>query len=56
MTFESVGSTITETCLPTPPPLHKHQESQENDGQTGSRCLDKAVLLHDTWYQKNACH
>ena len=22
-----------------PPPLRKHQESQENDGETGSRCL-----------------
>ena len=27
-----------------PQPLRKHQESQENDGQTGSRCLDKVVL------------
>ena len=27
-----------------PPPLHKRRESQENDGHTGSRCLDKAVL------------
>ena len=31
----------------TPPPLHKHAESQENDGQTRSRCLDKAVLARD---------
>ena len=30
--------------LPPPPPLRKHQENQKNDGQTGSRCLDKAVL------------
>ena len=28
-------------------PLRKHQESQENDGQTRSRCLDKAVLARD---------
>ena len=27
-----------------PPPLRKHQESQKSDGQTGSRCLEKAVL------------
>ena len=38
------------------PPLHKHKESQENDGQTGSRSLDKAVLAHDARYQKNVCH
>ena len=30
-----------------PPPLRKHQESQKNDGQTGSRCLEKAVLARD---------
>ena len=38
-------------------PLRKHQESQESDGQTGSRCLDKAVLVHkhNAQYQKNAC-
>ena len=36
---------------PTPPPLRKHQESQKNDGQTGSQCLDKAVLARDTQYQ-----
>ena len=29
---------------PPPSPLRKHQESQESDGQTGSWCLDKAVL------------
>ena len=39
-----------------PPPLRKHQESQESDGKTGSRCSDKAVLARDTRYQKNACH
>ena len=38
-----------------PPPLHKHQESEESDGQTGSRCLDNAVLARDTEYQKKAC-
>jgi hypothetical protein len=27
-----------------PPPLRKHQENQKNDGQTESRCVDKAVL------------
>ena len=26
------------------PPLRKHQPGQESDGQTGSWCLDKAVL------------
>jgi hypothetical protein len=26
------------------PPLRKHGESQENDGETGSRCLHKALL------------
>ena len=36
--------------------LRKHQENQENDGQTGSRCLDKAVLARDPQYQKNKCH
>ena len=39
-----------------PPPLRKHQESQENDGQTGSQCLDKVMLVCDTRYQKNVCH
>ena len=34
-----------------PSPLRKHQESQESDGQTGSWCLDKAVLARDAWYQ-----
>ena len=29
---------------PPPLPLRKHAESQENDGQTGSPCLDKTVL------------
>ena len=38
-----------------PPPLRKHQESQESDGQTGSWCLDKAVLARDAQYQKNTC-
>ena len=33
-----------------PPPLRKHQESQKNDGQTGSQCLDKAVLARDVRY------
>ena len=28
------------TILPPPPPLRKHQEGQESDGQTGSWCLD----------------
>ena len=35
-----------------PPPLRKHQESQKNDGQTGSRCLDKAVLACDAQYRQ----
>ena len=35
--------------------MGKHQESQENDGQTGSWCLDKAVLARDARHQKNAC-
>ena len=26
-----------------PHPLHQHQETQENDGHTGSSCLDKAM-------------
>ena len=34
-----------------PPPLCKHQESQKNDGQTKSRCLDKAVLARNMRYQ-----
>ena len=38
------------------PPLRKHRESQENNGQTGSRCLDKPVLACNTRYQKNVCH
>ena len=38
-----------------PPPLRKHQESQESDGQTGSWCLDKGVLARNARYQKNAC-
>ena len=38
-----------------PPPLRKHTENQENDGQTGSQCLDKAVLAHNAQYQKNVC-
>ena len=48
-----VGHASRCICVPTrtrsfggypPPPLCKHQESQESDGQTGSWCLDKAVL------------
>ena len=38
-----------------PPPFGKHQESQASDGQTGSWCLDKAVLASDSRYQKKAC-
>ena len=38
-----------------PPPLHKHHESQENDGHTGSWCLDKAVHPCNAPYQKNKC-
>ena len=38
-------------CLDPPSPLRKHQEIQEKDGQTGSWCLDKAVLARDAWYQ-----
>ena len=34
-----------------PPPLRKHQERQKNDGQTGSRCLDKAALACNARYQ-----
>ena len=34
----------TGRSYPPPPPLRKHQENQECDGQTGSWCLDKAVL------------
>ena len=34
-----------------PPPLRKHQERQKNDGQTESRCSDKAVLACDARYQ-----
>ena len=36
-----------QICVPRnypAPPLRKHQPSQESDGQTGSWCLDKAVL------------
>ena len=49
-----VGAEST-TCTPLPP-LHKHQENQADHGQTGSRCLDKAVLAGNTRYQKNVCH
>ena len=45
----------TAVLIPPPPNLHKHQESQESDGQTGSWCLDKAVLAHNARYQKNTC-
>ena len=38
-----------------PPPLRKHKENQESDGQTGSWRLDKAVLARNARYQKNAC-
>ena len=38
-----------------PPPLHQHAETEEINGQTGSPCLDKAVLARHTQYQKNAC-
>ena len=34
-----------------PSPLRKHQESHESDGQTGSWCLDKAVLACDARHQ-----
>ena len=40
-------------CIPPPPPLRKHRENQENDGHTGSWCLDKAVLPRNKRYQKN---
>ena len=39
-----------EAVLPSPP-LRKHQERQKNDSQTGSQCLDKAVLARDVRYQ-----
>ena len=43
---------VHNTVLATPPsPLRKHQESHESDGQTGSRCLDKAVLACDARHQ-----
>ena len=29
----------------TPVPLHKHAEGQQNNGQTGGPCLDKAMLV-----------
>ena len=45
------GPLIFTGSYPPPPPLHKHPESQKNDGQTGSRCLDKAVLARDVRYQ-----
>ena len=38
-----------------PPPLRKHQPGQENDGQTGPWCLDKAVQPRNARYQKKAC-
>ena len=38
-----------------PPPLCKHQPGEENDGQTGSWCLDKAMQPRDARYQQNAC-
>ena len=36
-----MDETKTKLIILTPPPptLRKHQESQKNDGQTGSRCL-----------------
>ena len=33
-----------EIYLTSPSSLRKHGQSQKNDGQTGSLCLDKAVL------------
>ena len=40
-------------CPPPPPAVRKKQENQESDGQSGSWCLDKAVLACDARYQKN---
>ena len=49
--------TMALLCISSPPhPFCKHQEGQENDGHTGSWCLDKAVLPCDAWYQKNVRH
>ena len=42
--------------LTPPPPLSKHTESEENDGQTGSRCLDKEGPACDVRYQQKVCH
>ena len=35
------------------PPLHKHTEIHYT--QTGSPCLDKALLASDLWYEKKVC-
>ena len=47
---------MTMTEVTPPPPLCKHQGSRENDGHTGSWCLDKAVLPRDARYQKPIPH
>ena len=46
-----INTVPTPTVPPPPSPLRKHQESQASDGQTGSWCLDKAVLARDARYQ-----
>ena len=38
----------TEALCQPPPPLHKHPPGQDNDGQTRSWCLDRAVPAHNT--------
>ena len=35
-----------------PPPLRKHGQGQENNGHTGSLCLDKPVLARDAQHKE----
>ena len=35
-----------------PPPLSKHKQGQKDNGHTGSWCLDKPMLAHNTQHKK----
>ena len=54
-TKESAELQSEAKSLPPPPPLRMHQQGQENDGHTGSWCLDKVVLAHSARHQKDIC-
>ena len=49
-------TTLADVQNAPPPSLRKHRQGQENDGHTGSWCLDKVVLARDARYQKDVCH